>query len=392
MKNLKNKIVLISNADFGSSYGFGTNVYYIIKQIWQRGYLNKAIFRDVVKSKFIFDYKLLHKAAPMGNFFPKVLTATQIYSKEKIKTTYYDQKLFDFFAKYKIPKIQNGCLFSFPANLQCNKKAKKLGFTNVISTVYHPKFGMDILESEYKKYNLPINPNLEKRIYHRHLESLEYADFIISPSEFTKNTFVDRGFDKEKIFVVPVGTDIAITPKKTQNPKLQFLFVANAILTKGLQYLIEAWKQCAIHDAELIICGDIPPETKKIVMDDIRRIQNIKHVGFVSNLTDYYQSASVFILPSILEGMPRVVSDAMSFGLPVITTPISGPQIKDGFNGIIVSNRDVNSLINAIMHFYNNREEIVRMGDNASNTIKDLTWENFSKGLADTFEKISSRL
>ena len=390
--SLKNKIVGAFNADFGSSYGFGTNVYYMIKQIWQRGYLNKAIFRDVIKSKFIFNYKLLHKAAPLGNFFPKVFTATQLYSKEKIRTTYYDQKFFDFFAKYKIPKIKNGILFSVLPNLQCNKRAKKLGFTNVISTVYHPEFGMDILETEYKKYNLPINPSHEKRIYNRHIESLKYADFIISPSEFTKNTFVDRGFDKEKIFVVPIGTDLKITTKKTHNQKLQFLFVANAMLTKGLQYLIEAWKNCKIDDAELVICGSIPPETEKIVMDDIKRIQNIKYIGFVSNLTDYYQSASVFILPSILEGMPRVVADAMTFELPVITTSISGPQIKNGFNGIIVPNRDINSLKDAIMHFYNNREEITKMGKNAANTVKNLTWENFSKELADVFEKISSRL
>lgn len=393
-KELKEKIVFISNADFGSSYGFGTDVYYMIKHIWKRKYLNKAIFRDRVYGRFDFDYNLIEKAAPLGNFFPRILTAIQLYSGEKIKTIFYDQKLFDYFAKRKIPKISNGILFSVLPNTACIEKSKELGYTTVLSTVYHPKWGIEIIKEEYSKYNLPINPNFEERIFNRQLNSLKNADYLLSLSEFTKNTFVDRGFDAKKIFVNPLGTNIKVIDNKPKikNSKVRFLVVANAILMKGLQYLIEAWKNCKINDAELIICGNIPPETKGILLDDIKKIDNIKYLGFVSDPSKYYKTSSVFILTSLLEGMPRVVLDAMAFKLPVIATPIAAPNVKDGHDGIIVPTRDVKSLEKAIMYFYNNRDEIIRMGNNAANTVTELTWENYSRRLADIFEIIAAKL
>lgn len=391
LSSLKHKIVGVFNSDFGANYGFGNEDYYKIKELWSNDYIEKLIYRDYIKSKN-FNYNLIQKAIPFGKWFPRILTGLDIYSKSFLKTTYYDQIIFDFFASKKIPHIKNGFFFTSPPCLKCCKQAKNLGYTVVLSSVYHPKWAWELISKEYEKFKIPINSSYEQRIFHRSTESIKCADFIFTPSEITKQTFISNGFNEKKIFLTPIGTSVTANQKNHENrqSKIKFLFVANVTLMKGLHYLISAWKELKLPNAELIICGKILPEMEKLILNDLKNCNSIKYMGFITNLESYYQNSSVFILPSLFEGMSRVVLDAMAYGLPVIATPIAAPCIKNHYDGILIEPGNIEQIKNAILYLYEHPSEIIRMGKNASQTILSFTYEGYSKKVVESFEVITS--
>jgi len=207
----------------------------------KKGYINKLIFRDKDVSNFSFDYKLVVKAIPLGNLIPRCYSALQIYSKGKIRTTYYYQKTFDFFAKAKIPKLENGILFTVPSLPSCVSKAKELNYKVVLAVGAHPKWISNIYKSEYEKYGVPLPSDFEQRIFDRQLDSLKKADFLISTSEFHKQTLVENSFPNEKIFVNYLGVDLE-TFKQTENldNKLRFLFPVSYFINKRITIFIES--------------------------------------------------------------------------------------------------------------------------------------------------------
>lgn len=127
------------------------------------------------------------------------------------------------------------------------------------------------------------------------------------------------------------------------------LYVGRLAPKKGLEYLIEAMAKV---DAQLTIVGD-GPERSRLERLAAKTDAEVIFEGEVDpdEVGDYYQSAAVFVLPSIEgEGMPNVVLEAMAWGLPVVATDSGGVPtlIDDGSNGYLVSMRDPDALANQI--------------------------------------------
>ena len=84
-------------------------------------------------------------------------------------------------------------------------------------------------------------------------------------------------------------------------------------------------------------------------------------------------SADLFLLPSVEEGIANVVLEAMALGVPVITTDCGGMRevLKDGSNGKIVSVRDTDAMVDAIMEFSQSQKQARdSMSENAKQTIQ----------------------
>lgn len=105
------------------------------------------------------------------------------------------------------------------------------------------------------------------------------------------------------------------------------LFVGRLVDWKAVDIIIEAIAQCECEQIALTIVGSGAEEAdlKKLVQQ--KQLTNIRFVGFVpfESVTDYYQSADIFLLPSLRECGGAVVLEAMAHGLPVIATQWGGP-------------------------------------------------------------------
>jgi glycosyltransferase involved in cell wall biosynthesis len=96
------------------------------------------------------------------------------------------------------------------------------------------------------------------------LKEYEEADFVVVPSEYAFQSFVDRGFDPSKVIKIPFGVDhnkfkVQSSKFKTvvQNSKFIVLYVGEVRLGKGVPYLLEAWRKLQLKDAELWLVGEV---------------------------------------------------------------------------------------------------------------------------------------
>jgi glycosyltransferase involved in cell wall biosynthesis len=193
------------------------------------------------------------------------------------------------------------------------------------------------------------------------------ADLVVANSNFVKETFVSRGVPAEKIVVVSAGCPVCrnISANAGRNKKpLVFLFVGRMSLRKGLPYLIKAWYLLkAGKKAELWLVG--ARELPNIMLEDSHA--GIRYFGVLSpqRLAKIYAQADVFVLPTLLEGLAYVLLEALSYGLPIITTKESGcgDFVQDGQNGFIVDAANADVFSGAMAWCLEHRQELRKMGE-----------------------------
>jgi len=147
---------------------------------------------------------------------------------------------------------------------------------------------------------------------------------------------------------------------------------------KGIGFLLEALlelKNKGYSDIRLILAGDGPLITKYLTFIKENQLSDsIKYIGKIKGQEkrDFFQSIDAFILPSITlkndqDGIPVVLMEAISYGLPIISTNISGiPEICiDNYNGFLIPQKDVNAIVNAIIKLIKSRELIERFSKNS---------------------------
>lgn len=168
------------------------------------------------------------------------------------------------------------------------------------------------------------------------------ADARIANSDGLRQMALDF-CDKYPFQVIPNGVDTErFTPGvKKDRDYIEILFVSRLIERKGLQYVIPELKSIqegTDKKIKLVVVGDGPyrPELERIATE--RQVSDmISFEGQKSKdgIVPYYQNADIFILPSKKEGMPNVVLEAMSCGLPIVMTPCQGAkELIDG-NGYV---------------------------------------------------------
>lgn len=158
-----------------------------------------------------------------------------------------------------------------------------------------------------------------------------------------------------------------------QEQAIKCLFVGLLVDNKGLQYLIPAvgrLRKSGVN-VSLTVVGEGQQRLKYQALAKELGIDNVcVFTGYVAHgeaLFDYYRAADIFILPSLTEGFPRVIYEAMGHGLPVIATHVGGipAELCTGINGILVSPRSTDELVYAVQQLVMNpelRREIIRQG------------------------------
>jgi glycosyltransferase involved in cell wall biosynthesis len=173
----------------------------------------------------------------------------------------------------------------------------------------------------------------------------------------------------------------------------KLLFVGTWIDHKGVYYLAEAFEKVlrAIPEARLTIAGCLVPE------EQVRRcfapaVQTALEVWpFVprSEIASLYAEHEIFLLPSLMEGMPLVLLEAMASGMPVVTTESSGMTdlVEDSHDGLFVIPGDVESLTSAITRLCNDAELRQRLGHAAQEKMKRYTWAQSARRHEEVFRR-----
>jgi glycosyltransferase involved in cell wall biosynthesis len=208
------------------------------------------------------------------------------------------------------------------------------------------------------------------------------SDIILVPSQFVRTSLVDAGVPPEKIHVIPFGSPVEyFQPAPRRDGVFRALFVGRVGPRKGVHYLLEAWAGLKLPDAELLLIGndEFPEGSIAEHQGRYRHIPSVPH----ATLNDHYTSASVFVLPSLVEGLPLVLLEAMSCGIPIITTKNAGglDLITDGVEGFVLDARDTEALKEKILWCYQNPQALAEMGRAARLRAEQLTWLRYRRTL-----------
>lgn len=219
-------------------------------------------------------------------------------------------------------------------------------------------------------------------------------DFWITASSFTKATLIEYGAPPERIQMIPYGTDLnRFTPARTRHSvklPLRLLFAGTVCQRKGIKYLVQALGHLPPDAVELTVCGQL--------VDDAAILRNmrvpIRLRAFVSaeELVSEFQSADIFVLPSLAEGFGHVLLEAMACGLPVIgTSQTAAPDlISDGREGFIIAPGDTGGLVRCLEYFLNNPERVIQMGMAARARAEAFTWGKFRQRVAQAVSEMIS--
>ncbi|HBW31049.1 MAG TPA: glycosyl transferase family 1, partial [Nostoc sp. UBA8866] len=231
----------------------------------------------------------------------------------------------------------------------------------------------------------PVIQTIREPIWklHRKEQEIQLADHIFVASSVTKQSLLDIGVKAEKISVIPYGAPVEyFQPQAKTDDCFRALFVGRVSPRKGVHYLLQAWQNLKLQDAELVIVGQnlFPPGWLEQYKYICRHVPSVPHLL----LNQYYGSASVLVFPSLIEGFGLVLLEAMSCGIPVITTyNTAGPDIiTDGVDGFIIPIRDVEALKEKLQWCYSHPKELADMGRAARRKAEELNWGLYRQRLA----------
>jgi glycosyltransferase involved in cell wall biosynthesis len=222
----------------------------------------------------------------------------------------------------------------------------------------------------------------------RHLvRETEMASEFLVASSFTKSTLVEHGAAPESIKVVPYGVDTnrfhPAASIRSSDEKLRLLFVGRINQRKGIKYLLEALRLVDDARVELTVCGRVVDglELFKPFASQVKVRPSVS----ASELVLAYQSADLFVFPSVAEGFGQVLLESLACGLPVLsTTHTAAPDlIEDSVQGFIVEPRRPDLLGSRIAWALNHRAELADMRAAARARAELFTWEKFRAGIVD---------
>jgi glycosyltransferase involved in cell wall biosynthesis len=255
----------------------------------------------------------------------------------------------------------------------------------------HMAYQTQILQEEYDRWGLKFSTT-HPGVYEREIQSYAEADAISIPSLFVERTFIQAGIPASKLIHVPYGVSLnQFFPAKKEDNIFRVIHCGGINYRKGVQYLLKAFSQLKLKDAELWLVGTIDPEFQPQV-DQYQSDQIIyKGQQPQSQLHWFYSQCSVFCLASIEEGLAMVQPQAMACGLPVIHTTNTGGEdiVREGIDGFCIPIRDVEAIKEKILFFYENADKNAEMGQNAlTQATTSLSWDDYGDRIIQSYTQL----
>jgi alpha-maltose-1-phosphate synthase len=157
-------------------------------------------------------------------------------------------------------------------------------------------------------------------IEERELRGYELADRVVVPSLHVEQSFRDHGFPADRLFRNPYGVDLLqFPPTTTPSGMPTILFVGAWSYRKGVDVLVEAWRQLGhvrLMHVGAVVDAPLPSDPKFTHVDAVPQ----------SRLREYYAQAHVFAIASREEGLALVQAQALASGLPLVCTDRTGGE------------------------------------------------------------------
>ena len=315
-------------------------------------------------------------------------------------------KLFGPVSAYKNITIYNTiwafliCILYKPSNtnlillqgssLPLLKKLKKKGKFVIGEVVNcHPAVLLSIMESDANAHGVKFF--WTKKIYKLKLKELSYIDYLLAPSRFVAESYINNGFPKEKIKIIPYGVEQKsfkiLNPMKSDKEAslIKVVCVGQVLPRKGQYHLAKS-----LSSIETLTGKTISLELVGIADTQyLHAIQKVnKHITYTGPLSHSdvllkMQSADVTVLNSLEDGFGMVALESISVGTPVVVSKFAGVSelLKDSKAAIVVDPLNYDEIINAILELSNQEVDV--------NTLNQIpTWNDYANSLEEWIKEL----
>ena len=232
---------------------------------------------------------------------------------------------------------------------------------------------------------------------------------IICISKKLVSEAVAEGIPEKKLEYIPLGVDFERfektlnsdfpSPLKNEHAnKFIFLFVGHLTKRKGLKYLLQAvslLQENVKNKCHFVIVGEGPEKVHLIHEAGFLFIlNNFTFTGSLDEdkLLKLYLDADVFVLPSLAEGRPTVINEAMVSECAILASNVDGipEQVIDGYNGFLVDPQNPRQLASKIKQLVEDENLMRTMGKNSKRKIIDegITWENYAEKINKIYREV----
>ncbi len=362
--------------------GFGRNaVSTIIRSIYKN--LDDRIFRSVICTAYLTD----------GSYDDSSLRIINLGMKS----------FFDLSAAIKLAKIikEGGIDIIHCHNIRPNLYGGIVGklMGKKVVTTYHTVYS-DYYENDYNKIIaflavklnrilarfddsiIAVSSNVEK--YIKNIEKTSHPDIVVIHNGIEN---ISDNFEQ---------SDILSEIGYRSNTKL-IATVAELQHRKGYEFLIDAALTVTTDHPKVLflIIGDGPlSNTLKEKVYELKLHNNVIFTGFRTDIYNILNFVDIFVLPSVNEGLPIALLEAMNFGIPVVATRVGGvPEaVINGVTGILVEPGDPRSLAAAINRLLDNHEFARRIGEaGRKRLLEHFTDIKMSRGYEEVYFRIMNR-
>ena len=213
-------------------------------------------------------------------------------------------------------------------------------------------------------------------------EELELADTVLVPSSFVRRTLEHYPGERKQAVVTPFGVPAAHAAPRRRTDRsqpLRVIFVGGLSQRKGIADLFDAVEKLG-SAVSLTVIGRKPTSGCKALDQACSRYRWIASLSHAQVLEEM-RAHDVFVFPSLFEGLALVLGEAISQGLPVITTPNSGGEdiLRDGVDSFLVPIRAPEAIAERLLLLHEDRQLLKSMSDAALARACELTWTGYQR-------------
>jgi glycosyltransferase involved in cell wall biosynthesis len=268
------------------------------------------------------------------------------------------------------------------SSLSLYRRARDRGARVVTERINcHTAFARRELNDAYQRLGRTATHGFTDQIVEAEREELSLCDYVFSPSPAVTRSLQAEGVAPEKILPASFGWDPNRVQKAAPADRaagLNVLFVGWVCVRKGAHLLAQAWAEANIL-GRLTLAGTPEPALNDICGGTLTR-PDVLCLGHTEQIGPIFGAADVFAFPSLEEGSPLVVYEAMGSGLPVLVSPMAaGDVVRDGIEGFVRDPYDKAGWIAALRMLADDADLRRQMGRAAAKRAAEYTWDQVAR-------------
>ncbi len=233
------------------------------------------------------------------------------------------------------------------------------------------------------------------------------AHYWLSTGENCRGYLIHYGAKKENIYEYPFASvkyskeelkelskeEVRYLKEKYKLRDKVILYVGSFIKLKGVEELIGAFEKLKDKDASLLLIGGGELKKEYVTYIEERNIPNIVIMDFIQKeaLVDFYKISDIFVLPSRGDVWGLVINEAMSFGLPIVSSNKVGAALdmtKEYKNSLIYESGNIDELKEKLQMLLRDRNLRQDYGEMSRGIIEDYTMEKMVEKHVNIIERI----